>query len=107
MLVVIESHGEGSDSQKGNDAKRLEFLERIILKKAMRMLNCIFEMDKMKWFEELLMEDPTDDDIETVEKLQLCYRSIKNNEDARAIGELCKNILTVAPFTDALEALLR
>ncbi len=63
-------------------------------------------MNKLKWFEELKVYDPNQDDIDTVEELQLNYRKLKSNPDAEAIGRLCKSLLTVPQITVALEKLI-
>ena len=60
----------------------------------------------MRWFEELRVENPSHADIENVERLQLLFRSLRDNLDAKIIGELCKSILTIPQFTEALETLL-
>lgn len=40
-----------------------------------------------------------------IEKLQLIYRKLKKKPEAKAIGELCKTIITVEQLTNALEDL--
>ena len=86
--------------------QKLKFLEKIVSRKAYNLMTCVFEMDKMRWFEELRVDDPSFTDIENAEKLQLAYRNLKTNLDAKIIGELCKSILTIPQFTEALENLL-
>lgn len=63
-------------------------------------------MNKLQWFDELKVTDPTQDDIDKVEQLQLIYRKIKDNPEAEEIGKICKSILTTPQVTIALEKLM-
>ena len=110
--IIIESQNEFicEETLMIKDLKfseqKLKFLEKIVNRKAFNLMACVFQMDKMRWFEELRVEDPSYTDIENAEKLQLLFRGLRNNLDAKMIGELCKNILTIPQFTEALETLL-
>lgn len=63
-------------------------------------------MNKIKWFQELGIKEPSSSDIEFVERLQLNLRNMKRSPDAKGIGDFCKSILTVPQLTEALERLL-
>ena len=61
-------------------------IERLLIKKSLTLLRTIIEMNKIKWFQELGIKDPSFVDIEIVEKLQLNLRNLKRNPDAKGIG---------------------
>jgi|JI6StandDraft_1071083.scaffolds.fasta_scaffold631119_2 hypothetical protein len=46
----------------------------------------VFEMNKMKWLKELSISDPTEEDIATVEKVQMQLRKLRESPTARDIG---------------------
>lgn len=112
ISIIIESQNEfiSEDTLMIKDLRyseqKLKFLEKIVSRKAYNLMTCVFEMDKMRWFEELRVDNPSHADIENAEKLQLSYRSLKSHLDAKIIGDLCKSILTIPQFTEALENLL-
>lgn len=64
MSIVVDSQNEFMESSSERPQnEKLEFLEKIVARKARNLLNCIMEMDKMKWFEELRVENPSSYDI--------------------------------------------
>ena len=75
-------------------AYMLQALEQMMLRKAESLVKAVFEMNKMKWFKELAILQPTEDDIGAVETVQIRLRELRSNPSGREIGEFCKNILT-------------
>lgn len=53
----------------------------------------------MKWLKELYIVNPTQEDVEKVEEIQLLFRKIKEFPSAKDIAEFCKLILTVGQIT--------
>lgn len=72
----------------------LQTLEQMMLRKAESLVKAVFEMNKMKWFKELAILQPTEEDISAVETVQIRLRELRSNPSGREIGEFCKNILT-------------
>jgi hypothetical protein len=56
-------------------------------------------MNKVKWLKELYIVNPTQEDVEKVEEIQLLFRKIKEFPSAKDIAEFCKLILTVGQIT--------
>jgi hypothetical protein len=62
----------------------------------------VIEMNKVKWLKELHITNPSQEDIEKVEEIQLFFRKIKDFPTAKDIAEFCKLILTVNQITEEL-----
>jgi len=43
-------------------------------------------MNKMKWFKELAIFNPTEDDISTIEVIQMKYRELRENPNGKDIA---------------------
>jgi hypothetical protein len=52
-------------------------LGKLILGKALKMLEAIAAMDKMKWFRLIRITKPTQHNLEVVENLQMSLRSLR------------------------------
>lgn len=75
-------------------AHMLQALEQLMLRKAESLVKAVFEMNKMKWFKELAILQPTEEDISAVETVQIRLRELRCSPSGREIGEFCKTILT-------------
>lgn len=78
----------------------------MMLRKAESLVKAVFEMNKMKWFKELAILHPAEEDINAVETVQIRLRELRSNPSGREIGEFCKNILTTKALINELELAL-
>lgn len=72
----------------------------MLFSKALCLFFTVIEMNKVKWLKELHIINPTQEDIEKVEEIQLFFRKIKEYPSAKDIAEFCKLILTVSQITE-------
>jgi hypothetical protein len=80
----------------------LQRLQTLLLIKAESLVKAVFEMNKMKWFRELSIADPSEEDMATVENVQMRLRRLREAPSGRDIGEFCKSILTVPQLVNEL-----
>lgn len=76
----IESKKLGHGDTMGVLQKK--YIKDLFMKKSRNLLGCIVEMNKLKWFQQLKLKDPSPEDIEKVENLQLAYRKLKSQPDS-------------------------
>jgi hypothetical protein len=46
------------------------------MKKSLILLKSVISMNKVQWFDDLRVKNPTQQDVDKVEELQLAYRKI-------------------------------
>lgn len=74
------------------------------------MLEALFKLDKIKWFEQMLITDPTQEQLANIENLQKEFLHILKSDpkctDAAEVGNFCKRVMQTPVFQEAISDLL-
>ena len=89
-------------SDMNKQQHELHKMQVLLLKKSESLVKAVFEMNKMKWLKELSIKSPSEEDMATIEQLQMKLRQLREKPSGREIGEFCKSILTVDQMLNEL-----
>jgi hypothetical protein len=82
ISILMENRSEYSSLDAQSPSQDgLEWLGAFLGKSA-SLLMSVMEMNKIRWFDELKVSEPSQADIERVEQLQLSFRRIRESPTA-------------------------